>query len=193
MKSTDQEGEVYRPVPGDKQREATRFIIDQVFTDVAWLNQADILSRIEGSGAIARVQRVQAANLTSLLSPARMVRMTEAALVDEDAYSLMEYFEDLREGIWTELETDAPIDTYRRSLQRTYLEQLAALMEDRSEAGSASDAASRAAVVRSDIRPLVRAQLNALRTTAEAAEPSDAITRYHLQDIVARIDDILEG
>ena len=48
-------------------------------------------------------------------------------------------------------------------------------------------------VLRSDIRPLVRAQLNALRTDAEAANSSDEMTRYHLNDVVARIDDILDG
>ena len=48
-------------------------------------------------------------------------------------------------------------------------------------------------VLRSDIRPLVRAQLNALRADAEAANSSDEMTRYHLDDVVARIDDILDG
>ena len=130
MKSTDQAGSVYEPVPGVKQRDATRFIVEHVFTDVAWLNHEEILNRIEGSGAVSRIQQVQANNLNSLLTPARMVRMTEAALLDGNAYSLMAFFEDLRVGIWTELDSGAPIDTYRRSLQRTHLERLAFLMED---------------------------------------------------------------
>ena len=49
-----------------------------------------------------------------------------------------------------------------------------------------------AALTRSDVRPLVRAQLSAIRTEAEAAESSDPMTRYHLEDVVARIDAILE-
>ena len=130
MKSTDQAGAVYQPVPGDKQREATRFIIEHVFTDVDWLNNGEILSRIEGAGAVARIQQIQANNLNSLMAPARMIRMTEAALLDAGAYSLMDFFEDLRTGIWTELDTGAPVETHRRSLQRTHLERLAFLMED---------------------------------------------------------------
>ena len=92
MKSTDQAGPVYEPVPGVNQREATRFIIEHVFTDVDWLNHEEILNRIEGSGAVARIQQVQASNLNALLTPARMVRMTEAALVDGNAYTLMAFF-----------------------------------------------------------------------------------------------------
>jgi hypothetical protein len=189
MKSTDQAGEVYRPVPGGKQREATRFIIEHVFEDVAWLNHEDVLNRIEGSGSIARIQEIQANNLTSLLSPARMIRMTEASLLRGDAYSLIELFEDLRAGIWRELEEGQPIDTYRRSLQRTHLERLAFLMEDPEESGD--DEA--AALVRSDIRPIVRRQLNAIKTSVEASDSSDPMTRYHLDDVMARIDQILGG
>ena len=197
MKSTDQAGPVYEPVPGVNQREATRFIIEHVFTDVDWLNHEEILNRIEGSGAVARIQQVQASNLNALLTPARMVRMTEAALVDGNAYTLMAFLDDLRAGIWTELDTGAPIDTYRRSLQRTYLERLAFLMEDQEPPsggrGNGPGAANSTNVLRSDIRPLVRAQLNALRADAEAAGSSDEMTRYHLDDVVARIDDILDG
>ena len=197
MKSTDQAGPVYEPVPGVNQREATQFIIEHVFTDVDWLNHEGILNRIEGSGAVARIQQVQASNLNALLTPARMVRMTEAALVDGNAYTLMAFLEDLRAGIWAELDTGAPIDTYRRSLQRTHLERLAFLMEDQEPPsggrGNGPGAANSTNVLRSDIRPLVRAQLNALRADAEAAGSSDEMTRYHLDDIVARIDDILDG
>jgi hypothetical protein len=204
MKSTDQAGPVYRPVPGAKQQEATGFIIEYVFTDVDWLNHEEILNRIEGSGAIARIQQVQASNLNSLLDPARMIRMTEAALVDGDAYTLMAFLEDLKEGIWTELEMGAPIDTYRRSLQRTYLERLAFLMEDRESptgggrgggpgGGPGGGGGNTTNVLRSDIRPLVRAQLNALRAEASVGSASDDMTRYHLEDVVARIEAILEG
>jgi hypothetical protein len=48
-------------------------------------------------------------------------------------------------------------------------------------------------VLRSDIRPLVRAQLNTLRAEASATNSTDEMTRFHLEDAVARIDDILEG
>ncbi|MDX1493476.1 MAG: zinc-dependent metalloprotease, partial [Longimicrobiales bacterium] len=129
-KATDQAGPVYRPVAGADQRRAVRFLNDQVFDNVEWLNDPTILSRIEASGAVARIQQIQARTLRSLLDPERMVRMTEAELVDSDAYTLASFFDDLRDGVWEELETGAPIDTYRRSLQRVYLERMALLMAD---------------------------------------------------------------
>jgi hypothetical protein len=187
MKSTDQGGAVYEPVPGDRQREAVRFIIDQVFTDVAWLNDPAILSRIEGSGAVGRVQQVQASSLNGLLQTARMIRMSEAALLDPSAYTLPEFFADLKAGVWTELQSGASIDTYRRGLQRIHLERLGFLMEDPEE-----DAAT---LSRSDIRAMARGQLVEIREEAAVAlsGTSDSMTEYHLRDVVARIDGILEG
>ena len=48
---------------------------------------------------------------------------------------------------------------------------------------------------RSDIRPLLRAQLADLRDEVEraAGRIGDRVTRAHLQDVMARIDNILEG
>jgi hypothetical protein len=187
-KATDQAGAVYEPVPGPRQRAATLFLVEHVFRDVAWLNDERILSRIEGSGAVERIQRVQVATLSSLLQPARMVRMTEATLVDDDAYTLATFFDDLKDGIWSELDADASIDTWRRGLQRAHLERLAWLMEDREDEDDDD-----ATLLRSDVRPLVRAQLVEIREEAADADPSDRMTRVHLADVVARVDAILEG
>lgn len=48
-------------------------------------------------------------------------------------------------------------------------------------------------LLRSDVRPLVRAQLVAIRDEAEDARARDAMTQHHLADVVARIDAILGG
>ena len=67
------------------------------------------------------------------------------------------------------------------------------MQDQEPSSGNGSGAANSTSVLRSDIRPLVRAQLNALRQEAEAADSSEAMTRYHLDDVVARIEDILDG
>ena len=178
-----------------------QFIVRHVFEDVGWLNHEEILNRIEGIGALSRIQDIQATNLGSLLAPARLVRRSEAALVDLSAYSLVTFFEDLKNGVWSELDRAASVGTYRRSRQRSYLERLAFLMAD-PEAGEngriANSSGSRGdgvSVLLSDIRPIVRAQLITLQEEAsDAAEDvPDTMTRYHLEDIAARIEDILEG
>ena len=125
-----------------------------------------------------------------------MVRVTEAGLVDGEAYTLMELFEDLREGIWSELDDDDAIDAYRRSLQRVYLERMAVLMANTGPGEGVGDVLDEDEVetlMRSDVRPLARGQLEAIRDAARDADVSDEMTRYHLADVVARIDAILGG
>ncbi|NNF14790.1 MAG: zinc-dependent metalloprotease [Gemmatimonadetes bacterium] len=195
-KATDEAGAVYAPVSGDDQRRAVRFLNEQVFDGVDWLNDSEVLYRTEGTGAVARIQQLQARALNNLLDPERMVRVTEAGLVDEGAYPLMELFDDLREGIWSELDGDEAIGAYRRSLQRVYLERMAVLMthaEPGEGVGEVLEEDEVETLMRSDVRPLARGQLEAIQEAAEDAAPADAMTRYHLADVVARIDAILAG
>ena len=125
-----------------------------------------------------------------------MVRVTEAGLSDRDAYTLMELFDDLREGIWSELEDEEAIDAYRRSLQRVHLERMAILMantEPGEGVGDVLDEDEVETLMRSDVRPLARGHLVAIRDAARSADVPDEMTRYHLADVVARIDAILGG
>lgn len=193
-KASDEPGAVYAPVSGADQKRAVGFLNEHVFGGVTWLNHPEVLRHIEGTGAAARIQQIQARALNNLLDPERMVRVTEAGLVDDDAYTLMELFDDLRDGIWSELESGESIDAYRRGLQRVYLERMAVLMADTEPGegvGEVLDEDEVETLMRSDVRALARGQLEAIREAAESADTSDAMTRYHLADVVARIEAIL--
>lgn len=202
LKSSDQEGPVFEPVERSKQEAAVRFLIEQVFETPTWLQDREILRRIESTGAVERIRAIQVRRLDNLLDPARMQRMIESEVFDGGAYPLMEFLDDLKSGIWGELAEAEPIDTYRRNLQRGYLERLEWLMTEEPPApptfgggGPPRSRAPRVDVSQSDIRPLVRAQLKELQTEAERASTRtrDRMTRYHLEDIVERINAILDG
>jgi hypothetical protein len=103
---------------------------------------------------------------------------------------------DLRSSVWSELAAGRSIDTYRRNLQRGYLERMAWLMTEEPPTPPAFAAAFITAVdvSQSDIRPFVRGELTALRGQIQRVLQGnlDRATRYHLQDAVVRIDDILD-
>ena len=46
----------------------------------------------------------------------------------KDSYTLLSMMQDLRKGLWSELRTGKSIDTYRRNLQRAYLDRMEFLM-----------------------------------------------------------------
>jgi hypothetical protein len=77
-------------------------------------------------------------------------------------------------------------------LQREHVARLASLLNDAPAAAGAGR--NRFDIQTSDVRPLVRAQLIALRADAKArtGSVSDATARAHLNDIVERIDRALD-
>jgi hypothetical protein len=48
-------------------------------------------------------------------------------------------------------------------------------------------------VSQSDIRAIARAELKKIKGMAASAKPSDSMSQYHLDDLVSRIDEVLEG
>ena len=95
--------------------------------------------------------------------------------------------------VWGTLDQTSAIDGYRRALQRAHLERLEYLMTEQ----PASNAFQGTAPVlsRGDVRPLVRAQLVDLKADVDRAARRirHRVTRAHLQDIIVRIDAILEA
>ncbi|HEX7119182.1 MAG TPA: zinc-dependent metalloprotease [Longimicrobiales bacterium] len=195
-KTTDQEGAVYDPVPRARQEAAMRFLDAQVFQTPTWLVDPGILTRLTGDGGVERLTAQQVRILELLLSPERMQRLVEVeAYAPDVAYPLPEFLDDLRAMVWRELAASRAIDVYRRALQRGWLDRMAFLLEDREEEdGPRSRGRREVAMSRSDIRPLVRAQLLTLRGDVAAAlvRARDRMTRVHLRDVLVRIDAILD-
>jgi len=196
-KTADQGEPIFTPVPRDKQEEAVQFVIDEVFVSPTWIADREILRRIEHAGALERVRGRQVAFLNQMLDPRRMQRIIESEVFDAGAYPLVEYLDDLKEGVFSELDSGEPIDTYRRSLQRAYLERLEYLMTEEPAAppAAAGNNITRVDVSQSDIRPLSRAQLREIMEDARwaAGRTEDRVTRAHLVDLADRAEAILEG
>ena len=191
FKTADQDGGVYEFVPKARQQEAMAWLQENTFATPTWMLDRAILDRTEGVGSVERVRRAQENTLNQLLSPARMGRIFEnEAVSGSDAYTAIEMMGDLRNGLWSELRSGQTIDIYRRNLQRAYIERLNYLMteEPSNNFGASID------VSQSDIRPLVRAELKSLRTQVSngLSRTTDRMSRYHLEDAIARIDDILD-
>lgn len=199
-KAAGQPEPVYTPVPRARQEAAVEFVNQQVFASPTWLVPGDILSRIEHAGALERIRARQVSVLNQMLDPRRLQRIIEGPEFDADAYRLDEYLADLKAGVFPELAAGATLDTYRRNLQRAYLERLEYLMTEEPPALSrqilafVGDSITQVDVSQSDIRPLARAQLRQIRTEAEtgAGAATDALTRAHLDDLVARVNAVLE-
>ncbi|MDX2282544.1 MAG: zinc-dependent metalloprotease [Bacteroidia bacterium] len=198
-KTADQPGMVYTHVPKATQQAALAFLNRELFKTPVWVLDENILRRIESAGIVDRVRSLQAATLNTLLEPSRLARLIEnEALNGSEAYTMVDLCNDLRGGIWSELNTRESIDTYRRNLQRAHIERLEYLLtQDSGNAGSPAlsefFAFTPIDVSQSDIRAIARAELKLLDGMIRKALPTarDSMTRYHLEELIARIDVIL--
>ncbi|MEM9687304.1 MAG: zinc-dependent metalloprotease, partial [Bacteroidota bacterium] len=191
FKTYDQSGAVYIHVDKRNQERCMQFLQDELFATPNWLLDPAIFNKIEHDGNVERLRRTQERTLYSLLDFGKMARIIEnEALNGNNAYSLTAMMRDLRNGIFSELNTGRSISIYRRNLQRSYVSRMEYLMT-KEQTGNRNRTA--VAVSQSDIRPVVRGELNALNRSINIAirRTSDTRSRYHLQDLSARIDLIL--
>lgn len=198
-KAFGQEGSVFEVIAKDRQKEALAFLNQQAFETPRWMIDEAILSRIEKPSTIERIRTLQVQTLNRVLDPARMQRLIESeALYGKTVYTLPEMLTDLRRGVWSELARRNAIDPYRRNLQRAYVERMNYLMTAELPAPSAfqrnSPDYTPVNLAQSDIRPLVRGELETLRRDLRAAltRMSDRTSELHVRDLLVRIDRILD-
>lgn len=197
-KTADQEGAVYTHASRDKQERAMNFVQEQLFETPEWLIDQEIFNKIESDGQIERIRNIQVRSLNNILDFGRMARLMENEEANgSDAYGLLEMMTDLRQSIFSELDRGQRIDRYRRNLQRAYVSRLEYLMEKEQQSIPSRFRSfvnqSDINVEQSDVRPIVRGELKTLQREARraSARTRDRLSRLHLEDMVERIDLIL--
>ncbi len=199
-KTYEQKGPVYTHVPQIKQKEAVKFINEQAFATPVWMLDRETLNKFDNAGIVERLRRTQAGVLNGVLDFSRLNRVIDNSVKNgTEAYSMDELFADLRNGIWSELKSGGNIDTYRRNLQRAYIERMSYLLNENEPAVPAQFAAQAAAVPQmdasqSDVRPMARYELKTLAAQIKAAQPkfSNRVIKSHLDDALVRIEDALD-
>jgi hypothetical protein len=199
-------GVVYEEVPAEYQREALRFLEEHVFRTPEWALDLQILRRLEHAGAVERIRAYQVLAVERMLNHARLARMIEQeTFLGPAAYGPAEMLDELREIIWGEVRRGEAIDTFRRNLQRGYLEQAHHLLHEAESdfwsppssgnlrVNSNDDPPLRGDlhIAQSDIRPLIRDQLRLLRGEVEerlGSNVEDRMTQIHLEDALERIE-----
>ena len=183
-KTSDQDGLVYAAVPKEIQKDAVRFLNQNAFNTPDWLLEKDILNRIEASGAIERIQNLQTRSLSYLLDEGRIKRMVSNEQMNaRDAYSAVEFMEDLRKGIFSELYAGKMVDAYRRNLQRSFVDEAAQYVQE-------LKAQEDQKILKSDVIALMRGEMQRLKSDLNSRKmrSSDQLTRFHWADLIARID-----
>ena len=190
---------LYDVTPRARQQEAVRFLLAEAFTTPTYFLDTALLSRLEPSGSVERVRQRQAQVLSTLLGDARLARLVEQqafATAENPAYTMPEFFADLRRGLFSEAAAARPAaDAYRRNLQRHFVDQMERLISTplAPTLPPGFPAQFAPAPRPADARALARAELTGLDTQLRSAglRTTEPATRAHWADLRARIDRIL--
>jgi hypothetical protein len=193
---------VYEPTPKQHQKDALGFLNRQLFQTPTWLIDKRIWDKINVPGSSDPIAGAQESALASMLSTDRLHRMQMN--VDrfgaDKVYAATEMINDLQNDLFSELKSGKAVDTYRRMLQKSYVDKLDAIINPKASAGGitisfggggggGNNPYGSGYNSRSDVNSIARAQLVALKGTvsAAAASTSDKMTKMHLADLAQTI------
>jgi len=200
-KSVEQAGDVYEPTPKNLQKDAVAFLNTQLFETPYWLIDKNVLDKFSNPVSNDIVASVQLNTINSLLGASRLNRLaiSSTRFGVANTYQVDDMLTDVKKGVWSELTTKKPIDSYRRNLQKAYVEDLIGILNPAPAAAIQGLPASLAALLTTNVRntdipSIVRAHLVQLRTDINAAIPltTDKLSKYHLQDVSERIKRALD-
>ena len=169
-----------------------QFLQQQLFKTPTWIVDNKI-SEYTGSNKLTTISNIQNGILNRLISNNTFNKLFRFEAESKNAYTATEMLTDLRKSIWSELAARTPVDIYRRSLQKAFVESLDKIINPKPAptTGQPSFAsASSSYNETSDAISIAKAQLKTLASEIRAALPAykDASSRAHLQDVLDRID-----
>ncbi|MEO5591181.1 MAG: zinc-dependent metalloprotease [Chitinophagaceae bacterium] len=196
-KMVEQAGPVYEYVPKAIQQEAMGFLNKNIFNTPTWLINSEISGKT-GSDPVNVIGSRMESVLNALLTNSRMNKLISAeAALGNTTYTLTDLMGDLQKNIWTELHTRKPIDVYRRNLQKAFVERFNTIISPGAPAsgsfGGIIITFGGGDIKKTDIISVAKGTLRSVKAGISAALPSvtDKMTRYHLQDMLERIERIL--
>ncbi|MCU0351817.1 MAG: zinc-dependent metalloprotease, partial [Flavobacterium sp.] len=189
-KKPSQGGNVYSNVPKVKQQQAMKWLHENAFNSPTWLVNTSILKNTDHTGYLEKFRNIQVRVLNRILSFETLGRLQNATIIDNDAYKPITFLNELRNGIWSELQTNQNITIYRRNLQRAYIERMKFLMNDELRNSASKEFYN---VSQSEVRALVRGELKSLQNQIKLKKDSQTTleSKYHLNDCIERIEAIL--
>jgi hypothetical protein len=192
-KTVEQQGVVLQVLDRNRQVEAMRFLQMQLFTTPRWLLDQKVFA-LTGSGTgLYALVGIQQGVLKKLMSQKMFGALlhNEMDYATKDPYTVREFLGDMKTGIWSELKTHAPIDLYRRNLQKAYVERLIQMVHPDGKELSSDffEFVYTGLNVRTDVPSLVKGHIRELVAAIKTALPGykDPLMRMHLEDVRDRL------
>ena len=180
-KSIEQTGpDVYQAVPKAQQKEALDWLNENLFKKPTWLVEVPYIFNLTDrpdSYLYSSVDNVVSAG--NLLNLQKLSRLEQFAQYDPSNYKPEEYLSDLTGMVFEELYKGRATDSYRRYIQRRFVNAAIEAVNGRGADGT-------------DGKALILRTLTDLQKKASKAKSSDKATEAHWQDLARTIEKALK-
>lgn len=197
-KTMGEDGEVYRPVPKQTQKQALAFLNTYIFQEPKWLMRSEILNAIRSPQSKESVTKTMENVMVNLLGGSRISRMTfiSERYVDENPYRPEEYIDDLNQLVWGDMNVFYQTNAYRRKLQKSYVANMIALYKPDVTEGLVEGLLaklSKAYTSNTDVRSLALDNLLTLQGKIKSTLPvmTDRLTIAHLNYLKREIEAVV--
>lgn len=190
-KMPDQPGEVFESAPVENQKEAVAWLNEYVFQTPNWLLDPAILNKIGAPIHNGAVKSIQDRIMIYITSDRvfNTLHMMQERFGTAKTYSINSYLTDLKQGVFSELKTNKPIEQLRRGVQTSYVNAIIRAMKE-AEIGanvmaylySPGAAETSPLTTNSDIGAIIAVHLDSLRKeiSASAITATDKDSKEHL-------------
>jgi hypothetical protein len=188
-KMVEEQGAVVEHVPAEIQKEALLFLDKQLFNTPLWLMNKEMTEKtgIDPTIAISSTQRIMLGRIISKFTFDKLVQ--NETLNGKNAFTVTMLMNELKRSVWKELYSGSNIDVYRRNLQRHYVNSLIAVLGS----GVTLSNNGQFAQTSSEATAIARYELSTLESEiTRAITQASGLTKAHLMDMVAVIDDALK-
>ncbi|MEH3112411.1 zinc-dependent metalloprotease [Pedobacter terrae] len=175
--------------PVSRQRDAVKFLNDQVFSTPTWLNNKSLNSKLNVKFGV-ELSNIQENTINSVITRNRLSRMLTAEMNQKNTYTISELFTDLNKGIFKEVYQGQNSDVYRRNMQKLYVWRLLVQGFFTNDMVQINPPDTYRFTV-TDINALIRNELRQQQTLFKKAlsKPGlDSINKLHLKEMIALID-----
>ncbi|MHA7830182.1 MAG: zinc-dependent metalloprotease [Flagellimonas sp.] len=184
LKSGDQKGLVYTPVPFEEQERALKFLMENAFDVPQWLSEPAYLGRIQNAPNPDWLLFFQSMLIKELMSAERMKRMEFMEQVHGFEGLTEHMLAKVMEGMFKELdEKKIVVDSRRQALQKILLAQLASAIELEGRLNNANDQSGGNLLLYNPwAKSLIAMELQKIRAKMEKGikKSTDKATKGHL-------------
>lgn len=190
-KSGAQQGNVFTPIPKEKQIQAIDFLIEHVFTIPDWLSSPEVVERTGYTISNDKISNLQTRLLLELLESYRMNRLQYMEQKDMFKGLTTELLLKLQEGLFLELNTGSEKNDFRRlDIQVIYIEKVLSIINEES---LNSKLTKKLSYYNQATKSNYINQLNLLRKRIEESlmHDNDSIIHWHFYLLLQQINEKL--